>query len=930
MVDRLSGKSRGQIAFEFLVVYSFVLLVFVVLFLLITSERSSSLNAQSYSSLQLIAQDIAGYIDQAVYAGSGYNATIPLAGSVGSLAYNITISTTGVVVVSSKEGTQVVTAYAFSNARNLIINGTYSSTSSNAIALYVLPNTGLFKVSNINGVLFINQKPPATSNLATYLTARVVGKTAAAVFNNAGGYGLISKVATPTSVGALTLTAWVDPSNSFVPRNDILDFENVYLTIQNGNACFEVRGGSFLCSTAIVPSGTWSFIAATYNSPNENIFVGTANTYASSVFSQSAGVSNAAIGYCIYCSPQGDAFNGMMADVQAYNASLSYSQVVALYYEGIGGAPVLTQNTVGWWPLNGNMNDYSGNNNDALPKSIVYNTVVQVNAYPLAQNGSAVYFPSAGFGLPVSQLTTFASSAGSLSANGAVNASFAHSTVSAFLTSNGAKGNVNFVVSEFNGNNTLILANAASPKGLVAWFPLDEGFGNTVTGFGPYMPQLKAAGSYNGFPAWSAMNNNLTNFQVGNFPGNPTDAQRTSGQNGWVSVGYVSAYNNITTSNAFTAVAWIYLKGVTPHYQGIFGDLASPTLGPGFQLSGASPVYGVLDVAGEPVQWPVGNSGNFPINTWLMVTGEYSGVTGIGSVYLNTTLYATNTVGRYLSLSQITPFNIGNDAWESGGLDTFNGMITNVQLYSSALNQSQVNALYTQGPTGEALSGTGLMGWWPLDGSTIDSSSIGNNGTVQYTVNYPNTQYGNYILQGPVRYALTTSPISANAYSGTANVGLGGSSATVMAWINPSQKQSDPSNNIVFDYGPLSCGTPGSGFRLGVQSSGVPWFSAWCDDFKPTSGVAVNFNTWNFVAARLSGQSISIFINGKWENGTLPTTPGLQAGTVVVGGLTATSGLFNGSITDLQVYSIALSPQQITQTYVQGLPPALRMNLSVS
>ena len=39
-----------------------------------------------------------------------------------------------------------------------------------------------------------------------------------------------------------------------------------------------------------------------------------------------------------------------------------------LYYRGIGGSPVLAPAITdeGWWPLNGNTNDYSGNNNNGF------------------------------------------------------------------------------------------------------------------------------------------------------------------------------------------------------------------------------------------------------------------------------------------------------------------------------------------------------------------------------------------------------------------------------------------------------------------------------------------------------------------------------------------------------------------------------------
>ena len=64
--------------------------------------------------------------------------------------------------------------------------------------------------------------------------------------------------------------------------------------------------------------------------------------------------------------------NGEIANVQVYNTSLSQPEVQALYQEGIGGAPTNLQNLVGWWPLNGNAKDYSGNNNNGVPTNVIY------------------------------------------------------------------------------------------------------------------------------------------------------------------------------------------------------------------------------------------------------------------------------------------------------------------------------------------------------------------------------------------------------------------------------------------------------------------------------------------------------------------------------------------------------------------------------
>jgi hypothetical protein len=60
-----------------------------------------------------------------------------------------------------------------------------------------------------------------------------------------------------------------------------------------------------------------------------------------------------------------------MANVQLYGTALSSNDIKALYQEGIGGAPIKIQSLVGWWPLNGNANDYSGNSYDGTPSGAV-------------------------------------------------------------------------------------------------------------------------------------------------------------------------------------------------------------------------------------------------------------------------------------------------------------------------------------------------------------------------------------------------------------------------------------------------------------------------------------------------------------------------------------------------------------------------------
>ncbi len=68
----------------------------------------------------------------------------------------------------------------------------------------------------------------------------------------------------------------------------------------------------------------------------------------------------------------GQYFTGLMSNVQVYNASLSSNEIAALYNGGIGAAPIKLSNLVGWWPLNGDVKDYSGNNNNGAATAISF------------------------------------------------------------------------------------------------------------------------------------------------------------------------------------------------------------------------------------------------------------------------------------------------------------------------------------------------------------------------------------------------------------------------------------------------------------------------------------------------------------------------------------------------------------------------------
>jgi len=138
------------------------------------------------------------------------------------------------------------------------------------------------------------------------------------------------------------------------------------IEISSGGACQAVY------STSNVNLNVWAFVGFTRNSTTGTGYLYlNANPVGSGTLTNSmspnAACPTAEIGNM--CSNLFN-FNGDIANIQIYNTSLSPNEIKALYLEGIGGAPIDLQHLVGWWPLNGNANDYSGNGNNGQANNV--------------------------------------------------------------------------------------------------------------------------------------------------------------------------------------------------------------------------------------------------------------------------------------------------------------------------------------------------------------------------------------------------------------------------------------------------------------------------------------------------------------------------------------------------------------------------------
>ena len=124
---------------------------------------------------------------------------------------------------------------------------------------------------------------------------------------------------------------------------------------------------------ASVPNvNSWHFTCFTYNYRAGNGYVYMDGKQYAMLFSVLAGPATQGTGKLILGAGESGYSNVDLADVQLYNASLDSNTIESLYLEGVGGAPIVLQNLVGWWPLNGNANDYSGNMDNGVATAVSY------------------------------------------------------------------------------------------------------------------------------------------------------------------------------------------------------------------------------------------------------------------------------------------------------------------------------------------------------------------------------------------------------------------------------------------------------------------------------------------------------------------------------------------------------------------------------
>ncbi len=363
----------------------------------------------------------------------------------------------------------------------------------------------------------------------------------------------------------------------------------------------------------------------------------------------------------------------------------------------------------------------------------------------------------------------------------------------------------NFVISKSQYNNVRLLNDELfdiKQPGLLFWTYTNDNLGSTVGN-----PVISNDTIYSIWSSGFILANNLSNGKLQFITQTPSDTLSSMILSGGILsiasakhiYSYGSCFSN-TNATLVYALTYLYSKG--------FGSCATyisyseyPSATYGIQVNG---VYGpsntLLKYTGNSytelnytlknvyaLYLGSGGSGlslgsNFNPDTWYLINVVNNITSNTVALYLNGKLINTQstTIPNDYSLSEwIYPENsislsYINGVVSSGSTNSllvgcaslpcsngFNGIITNLQLYSSTLTQNNVSSMYTDGIANYPISNMGLFAWLPLEGDTNDYSGFGNTG-YNSNVFYTSLQYNPPIISSSesVSQASVISPVT--------------------------------------------------------------------------------------------------------------------------------------------------------------------------
>ncbi len=198
-----------------------------------------------------------------------------------------------------------------------------------------------------------------------------------AVFTGRGNYITVSNSLSISPTAQMSMFAWVRPFGSTAIAQKQGSY-GMNIGISGGAGQFNayIGASSSPCATYAygLQNQTWSFVGFTYNGSVINEYVD-GQLYCSAAHTGSIPVTSSSLSLGGPSDSDGGVY-GYMSGVQLYSSMLPPNSVYLIYSRGPMGNAIRNSSLLGWWPLNGSANDYSGNGNNGVATGVAYQTVL--------------------------------------------------------------------------------------------------------------------------------------------------------------------------------------------------------------------------------------------------------------------------------------------------------------------------------------------------------------------------------------------------------------------------------------------------------------------------------------------------------------------------------------------------------------------------
>lgn len=444
---------------------------------------------------------------------------------------------------------------------------------------------------------------------------------------------------------------------------------------------------------------------------------------------------------------------------------------------------------------------------------------------------------------------------------------------------------------------TLPLSNQSTiNNGLVAWYPFNSN-ANDASGNGNN-------GTVNG----SA----LTTDRFGNA----NSAYSFNGTNNFIEIPNSSSLD--LSTNIYSISFW--MKSTYPttkqcQFITKYSGIGTTTNGLMFVLNnstnGNSLQYMYQSTAGGwgSAQTPVANLPQSGSWVHVLITTN----NGYDKLYVNGLLVSSNTTKHsYKYGANTNSLRLGVGPTQNTG-NYFNGSLDDIRIYNRELSQSESNTLYNETQTGDIT--TGLVAYYPFNGSGNDASGNGNNGTV-YGATLTTDRFGNansaFGFNGTSNYIQVADANSLDFGNTT--------SFTISCWIKTTGTDGNFHGIVT-----KSTITPTTelGWQLGSQNNVIQnEFGGGTTVANFHGNILINNNNWHLITyiVNRNTNNASYYVDGILDNSLNSSNFSLNISNSrpMYFGADRQLGapyFFQGSIDDIRIYNRVLSQSEVTALY---------------